>query len=101
MDLNLDRNGPFHLIDAPPPLLLRVSLRIYALRIKKIRVSIHNPPWKKDHFVQRFKKPTGTTYSEISPTYPSLPLGIPTPSIEGAHVINGMAKCRSSFRTVV
>ena len=32
------------------PLLLRVSLRIYTLGIKKIGVPIHNPPWKKDHF---------------------------------------------------
>ena len=73
------------------PPLLRLSLRMYPLRIRKIKVPVHNPPRKKRPFCSKIRETDSPTHSEISPMYSFLPLGIPTPSIGGMHIINGIS----------
>ena len=48
---------------------------------------------EKGPFCSKIKETDQPNHSEISRTYPSLPQGIPTPSIRGVHIINGRATC--------
>ena len=78
---------------------LKVSLRVYPLRVLKIKVLTHSPPvtpppppQKRGKKGKRSKKPTGLSlrnYPYLPP--PPFPLDFQAPKRRGVHIINGMA----------
>ena len=82
--------GPFHLTHAPPPPPLRVSIRTYPLRIKKIKsqyISLFPPPPppEKGPFCSKMTEAACLTPSEITPTHSPR-----KPPQQGEHISNGM-----------